>query len=153
MISIDGRVGVPDFQGTKTDKTTLPAPETLTGTIAGADTTTTTITGTGTLFKSQLQVGQYIYANDKIRRIKEIISDTKLKLDTTFGVAFSGVTLKMTRPEKYRYIYLKATGGPIHINNNLLPIGEVFEQRCDHGLAPICYDATGSGDVLISTME
>ena len=55
-----------------------------TGTIASAG---TTVTGTGTLFTTQLRVGDRIAASTQTRTVTQIVSATSLKTDTAFSPA------------------------------------------------------------------
>lgn len=154
MTFLNSKFGIPNWEGEKSDKSTIPAPETLTGTISHTN-GTVVVTGTGTKFMSELQDGQYIYANDVVRRIEQRIDDTRLLVKSTFGANLSNVDLKMSRPGIYRKVSIKNTGandGTLFGND--FPAGETVNFFEEAGLTPIVYDAqTVSTTFLISTQE
>ena len=63
-----------------------------TGTITSED---TTVTGDETKFLTELQVGDRIFANDQIRIIVAIASDTELTIDSAFTPALDSVGYKI----------------------------------------------------------
>jgi hypothetical protein len=87
-------------------KDTFPQSTALTGgnTIDGVN-DGRLITGTGTLFKTELQVGEYLYiaAQSAYRRINGINSNTELTLDEAFPTAtFVNATARRTPPQRFR---------------------------------------------------
>ena len=83
--------GALNFQGGYDAATNIPALEpgntTLTGSVA--TTVSVTVTGTGTLFLTELVVGDSILANGETRIIDAIASDTSLTVSVAFTVAGS----------------------------------------------------------------
>lgn len=84
---------------------TFPLSATKTGTITVPNTSDRVI-GTSTKFKSELQVGGWIcdIANDEIRKITAILTDTNLTIDKPFSNNLSGATLKYVEPSIYTEI-------------------------------------------------
>lgn len=85
-------------------KDTFPISTALTGTVTAAG--PARLIGTGTLFTTQLQVGEWVYiaANTECRQIKHILSDTELVLDQAFAAAVSGATPRRVPRQTWRGI-------------------------------------------------
>lgn len=62
------------------------------GTITVANATTSNVTGTSTDFTINLAVGDYIRANNRVRRIVSIANNTQLTTDIPFGQALTAVS-------------------------------------------------------------
>lgn len=79
-------------------KDTVPASIAVTGTI---ETVGTKVIGTTTKFKTEYQIGDFVYvaAKSDVRRVVNIISDTQMTLETAFGsdVAAGGTPKKVAR--------------------------------------------------------
>lgn len=84
-------------------KDTFPQSTALTGTVSTAN-NKTLIIGVGTLFSSELQVGEWIFdtTNSEIKQIQSIQSDTELTLKEPFTNSLSGATVKRTPRQTYR---------------------------------------------------
>ena len=78
------------------DRSEAAAAFTLTGTVA-VGIITYTVTGTGTLFTSELQVGDFIIINGRLGRVRRIDSDTSLEWSILGIVASSGLTATLPR--------------------------------------------------------
>lgn len=145
--------GIPGFPGAKTDKNTIPTSVTKTGTITHSS-ATKLVVGTGTLFLSECKIGAYIYANEEIRQIVDIHSNTRLQVKTGFSSDFTAATLKIAESGIYRHVGIKNTSESVdgELFGNTFPFGETVNYNSESGLAPIVYDATGT-TFLISTIE
>jgi len=77
-----------------------PNPYTITGTISSSG---TTVTGTNTLFTDELTIGQNIYADDQLRTIATITSDTALTTTVAFNPALSGESATAGGRVRIRY--------------------------------------------------
>lgn len=80
------------------------AKDTFPRSVAGTGTITTSaggkvVIGTGTLFKSQLQLGDWLYvpALNEVRRITSISSDTSLTVDSPFTSALVAAAVLITK--------------------------------------------------------
>lgn len=151
------KIGIPEFGGAKTAPGTIPVAETLTGTISHTN-NALSIIGIGTKFTSELQVGQYIYANNIVIKVTGIRDDLYATIEKTFGTTFSAQPVKMCRAGVYRYIRIDnahaSAVGKIQGNFTLndIPAGKFVEFTEEAGLAPLAYDGTGS-TLLVSTMQ
>lgn len=103
--------------GTIPVKGSWPLPVTKTGTITtdnsgGAPALAgKLVVGSGTLFKSELNEGDYLSdAAGAIRRIKFIYSDIMLELDAKFPSSQSSATVKLVKKNFYRSILAESTG-------------------------------------------
>lgn len=157
MSYVNALIGLPRFLGALTNKETIPASESATGTISHVN-GTKIVTGSGTKFKSELQSGQYIFISSipAIRKIKDIDTDTRLILeDSSFGTDLSGVSFKKVRSGIYSMVRIEnnhATVATI-VDGNNLPAGKILPYENPTGsLGPILYDATGSS-ILVSAIE
>lgn len=67
------------------------APTAISGTISSLG---TVVTGTGSVFRTQVKPGDYLYdpVSKTARRVRAVISDTLLNLDTTFAVNVPALT-------------------------------------------------------------
>ncbi len=78
----------------------FPAATVMTGTIS---TTNTRVTGTGTLFRSEMNMGDYLVNSSNIaRKVLNIISDTDMILSSAFPVDLSGATCTRARNQVLR---------------------------------------------------
>lgn len=99
------------------------------------------VRGTNTSFLTDVKEGYFIYAKHVVRRVRHVISDTLLVLESGFptDIASLGEGLWICRPQTYSSVYIKSTGSadptlqgaPFRQNDTFLDGG-----------APISYDAT-----------
>lgn len=115
--------------GSITASNTIPVSSIKTGTIA---TIGINVIGTGTLFTTELQVGDYIsdLTAGEIRRVVKIAmngGDTNAYLDKPFTVDLpAGTALRVTPKSRVREITLEAlTGGTaITVNGTSIPVAK-----------------------------
>lgn len=151
-MSMDKQIGVPGFSSSVTNKSTFPAPSTKTGTI-DHDNTSKWIVGTGTAFLTECMVGDYLYANDELRKITDIDSNTRMQVESAFGANLNDVDVKIVKAGIYRHVGFKNIGGVDgELDGNAFPSDEAVNYNWDAGLAPIAYDATGT-EYLITTIK
>lgn len=128
-------------------KGTIPLSSPKAGTIVS---TGVMVRGTGTSFLTDVQQEDYIHANDVVRKVRHVISDTLLELEGAFPADIASAHgLRVCRPQVYNAIYAKSTGdadatalqeAPFTQNDTLL-----------NGGAPISFDATaGQIDFTLS---
>lgn len=102
------------YLGAIGSKGTIPLPETLTGTISTDNAGSTAgkiVLGVGTLFLTELAVGDFIYNGDAaIRKIRYIYSDTMLELEEKFPASLSGAAIKVPKRNLYKQIVARSTG-------------------------------------------
>jgi hypothetical protein len=126
--------------GTFPTKGTIPKAVTKTGTFKS---TGANVRGSGTLFTKQCRVGDYLYNNDaEVRRIKEVISDDMLILDSAFGADISSATaVKVCEKQYFVAVYAKSIGtANAELQETVFAVSETFFS----GGAPIAYDASAT---------
>lgn len=70
------------------------------------------VTGNGTAFKTELDVGQFLYnGTDEIRRIDDIESDTRLTIRLAFTVPMAAAAVRAVKPGKVRQLSVLAVSG------------------------------------------
>jgi len=132
----------------------FPLPDTKTGTISSDPSSTGTenkkvVFGTGTIFRSEIFEGDYIYAADVCRRVQWVTSDTQLILDKPFPSSVSGAALKVVRHGKYKIIRANSTGSADAIYQEAkLEFGQEAKVENIQGLAPVSYDASAANSEL-----
>lgn len=129
-----------------TGKNTLPASETITGTMLS---TGFWVRGIGTKFTTELRKDEYLYNGDVLRRIQFIVSDTLLRLTDAFPADIT-IAIAVKRPSltRYRNALFKNTGATAAtVNESTLTSGSTKEYEHVGGIAPISYDAA------ITTLE
>lgn len=121
-------------------KGAIPIPTGKSGTIIS---TGKKVRGTGTLFKSQMKPGDYIYAKEVVRRIDYIENDYMLTLTQAFPTDISVAVIPLVCEQQfYKAIKVKnthASADAIYQEAPITPGNVEFS-----GGAPISYDATGS---------
>lgn len=131
---------------------------TVTGTFSGVA-THKVITGTGTLFKSELQIGDWLYSTtlNEVRKIIRIHDDFKLGLDRAFSGTNTANAMKIARRSSARSVVVKDSGTTgTSLINNVLPIKGGYAQsfnNSESGINAMTYDASAVGaqlDVTIS---
>lgn len=102
------------YLGAIPTKGTIPLAETLTGTIVTDNSGSTAgviVLGTGTLFLTQLSVGDFLYDNLKsIRKIKAIFSDTMLEIEEKFPASVSAIAVLRPKNQYYKEILATSSG-------------------------------------------
>lgn len=88
------------------EKDTFPRSSALTGTISAVNGLNKKIVGSGTSFKTELTEGEWIFvaAEDEVRKIENIVSDTELTVRQGFTNGFTGATGKKTPRSAYRSV-------------------------------------------------
>lgn len=109
------------------------------------------VRGTGTTFKTDVQEEDYIHANNVVRKVKYVISDTLLELEGGFPTDITSAHgLRVCRPQVYNAIYAKSTGSA-----DATAIREAPFRQNDtflNGGAPISYDAT-AGEISFTLSQ
>ena len=103
------------------------------------------VRGTNTTFKTDVQEEDYIHANNVVRKVRHVISDTLLELEHSFPTDISTAHgLRVCRPQVYKSIYAKNTDADNEATLQEAPFApnDTFFQ----GGAPISYNA-GSGRI------
>lgn len=101
------------------------------------------VRGTNTLFLSQLREGYFLHAKNVTRKIRAIISDTLLELESGFptDIASPGEGVRFIKPQSYKSIYAKSTGtaDPVLQEAPFRQTDTSFQ-----GGSPISYDASAA---------
>lgn len=146
--------------GTVPNKGTFPLPATMTGTITSDPASTGTdnqkvVFGTGTLFTSEVRIGDYIYAGDVVRKVVAIANNTQLTLEYKFPSAVSAAALKIVRPGRFRRIKAKNTGAGVAIYQEAkMGTAEESDRASSMGLTPVSYDVSGAnGEIIFELSE
>jgi hypothetical protein len=131
------------YLGAIPTKGTIPVAETLTGTITTDNAGSTggvIVLGTGTLFFTELYVGDFIYNGDaEIRKIKAIFSDTMLEIEEKFPASLSGAAVKRPKNHYYKTIVATSTGSAdAELQEAKLEVDKKFEGMG----SPLAYDAS-----------
>lgn len=129
------------------------------GVITGTTTKTGTIsipsgsrfvTGVGTLFTSELQVGDYIYATDsgtygEVRKVVSIESDLNCGIESAFSSVISGISLVRARDGVARSIIIIESGNGTAVSYvNLTPVVIGSTEAYNDLITPVCYDASAA---------
>lgn len=109
------------------------------------------VRGTNTTFLSSLREGYYIHAKNVVRKIKAIISDTLLELESGFptDIASPGEGLRFMRPQTYTSVYIKSTGAA---DATVQEAPFIQNDTFFDGGAPFSYNA-GSGQLSFTVTE
>jgi hypothetical protein len=139
--------------GTIIQGTNFPAKGTIPMSCPKAGTIISTglyVRGTGTTFKTDVQEEDYIHANNVIRKVRHVISDTLLQLEQAFPSDISTAHgLWICRPQVYNSIYAKSTGDADATALQEVPFAQ--NDTLVNGGAPISFDATaGQIDFTLS---
>jgi hypothetical protein len=92
--AIDGTEPNFALTGTKDNVLTVSLESTPVALSGTASSSGTAVTGAGTLFSTELVVGNYLKANGELRRIESIANSTSLVVDAAFTVDLSGATIE-----------------------------------------------------------
>lgn len=137
------------------NKGCFPLPDTKTGTITSTPTTTVgtdnkkVVFGTGTLFRTEVFEGDYIYAADVCRKVLYVTSDTQLILEAPLPANIAAVAFKVVRAGKYKIIGASATGSANAIYQEAtLEAGQVATVANEMGLAPVSYDVSAANSEI-----
>lgn len=132
------------------NKGTFPLADTKTGTITSTPGSTGTdnkraVVGSGTLFRTEAFVGDYIYAGDVLRKITEVSTNTLLFVEYPFPATVTAAAFKVVRAGKYKTVLAKNTG-PVDaiLNEAKLEFGDSSIRDAEHGLAPLSYDVSAA---------
>jgi hypothetical protein len=109
------------------------------------------VRGTSTLFKTDVQEEDYIHANNVVRKVRHVISDTLLELEGGFPTDITTAHgLRVCRPQVYNSIYAKSSGSA-----DATAIQEAPFRQTDtflNGGAPISFDAT-AGEISFTLSQ
>lgn len=107
------------------------------------------VRGIGTSFTTQMQIGQYIYAKNVVRRITLIISDTLLEINQAFptDITSPAVTPLICEPQTYKMVYVKNTHASTAAVVQEAPMASGAQMV--EGGSPFSYDASGGGTLEI----
>ncbi len=125
---------------------TIPLLTTLTGTIttdnSGAS-AGVTVLGSGTIFKTEIFPGDFIYNNNgAIRKVRYVFSDTMLELEEAFPSSVAAIALKKSKLSYYNLVLVENTGAAAGIlQEGALAAGS---KSFIEGGAPVSYNATGT---------
>lgn len=121
----------------------IPVATGMTGTILS---TGVNVRGSGTLFRSEFTIGDYIYAKNVVRRIVNIPSDTMIVLSQGFPTDITVAVIPLRcQSQYYKAIYAKnvhASTSAVVQEAPFAPGNTFFS-----GGAPIAYDASGGGTI------
>lgn len=133
-----GEDGVPTTIATFPVKGTIPIARIMTGTISS---TGVSVRGTGTLFESQVKIGDYLYdADASVRKIKSIETDTLLTLEAAFPADVVGITVRKCEPQTFKVIQAENTSTDTAAELQEAPFAA--GSRIISWGSPIAYDAT-----------
>jgi hypothetical protein len=133
---------------TSTTKGCYPTSVQKTGTITS---TGTRVVGTSTLFTTELQKGDYIFNTTaatapEVRRVKHILDNTHLILESAFTVDVSAINLNRVRPA-YKSVGVANIGGADGVlNGGTLKSGVSPTIAAKDGflVEPFSFNATGT---------
>lgn len=140
--------------GSITTAGSIPAATTKTGTIAS---TGKVVTGVGTLFdtRSEIREGDYVYAQNQVRRIDAIYDSLRLDVNAAFAPDLvAGTVFKVIRSTSNLNISIANIGGTtanistITADNQDLTSGVSVKFTSSNGLGAIAYDPNGSTLVI-----
>ena len=149
MSAIDKPILEASFQAVTVDGVVPPASQ-KTGTIISSG---TVVTGAGTSFKtrSELRVGDYVYAQDQVRKVTAIFSDTRFDIDRAFAPDIAApVNFFTVRSLPNTSITIKNTGGGTADISTILADGqpliatESVHYESKNGVSPIAYVVNGA---------
>ena len=151
---------VHNILGTIPNKGTFPLADTKTGTITSTPLSAQAaakkvVVGTGTLFRTEVFEGDYIYASDVVRKVTDVVSNTMLILESPLPLLVTDVALKVVRAGKYKTVLAKNTGPVDAIYNEAkLEIGDSSIRDSETGLAPLSYDvSTATAEITFELSE
>ena len=136
-------------------KDTIPLSVTKTGTIKSDE---LVVTGTGTLFLSEVKVGDWIFSPtlNEVQQVASILTDTNLALYKRFSTDISVALNLQVSQSIYAFLRVELTAAG-KIDNVAIAAGKQFEwysgSRSFKPLAPIAVDATGTVATFSATIE
>lgn len=128
----------------------FPLPVAKTGTFSTDNASSTggggkIVVGIGTLFLTELNVGDFIYNAGKLRRVKSIVSDTMLNLEYAFPASLTTQVVSVPPRKHYKMITAKSVGtADALLQEQAFAQGEAIVE----GGTPISYDVTTSGAAI-----
>lgn len=138
---------------------TIPSYDVKTGTITTVSTggqDGKAVVGAGTLFTTELRVGDYLASDDntEVRRINSITSDTLCWIDEKFTTDLTGETVLLTPYSRYTKININPqTGASGKINGVAFAVQEYeWEKTNRFPLDPIAVLVSG-GSVNVETSQ
>jgi len=97
------------------------------------------VLGTGTLFTTELEVGDFLYNAGKLRRIKYIYSDVLAELEFAFPASLTDQNVVVPPRKHYKMITVKSTGtADAIVDEQNFAQGETIVE----GGTPISYDVS-----------
>ncbi len=141
-------------------KGTFPLSTTKTGTITSTPgsaqaSAKKVVVGTGTLFRSEVHEGDYIYAGDVVRKVTDVVSDTMLYVEYPFPGTVTAEALKVCQAGKYKIVEARNTGpvNAIYQEAKIEP-ADVVVRKNEMGLAPFSYDcSTSTAEITFDLSE
>lgn len=139
-------------------KDTLPRSVSMTGTVSAVNGLNKKIVGVGTLFTSELHIGDWLYisSEDELRQVENIVNDLELTVSEGFTNAFAGATPAKTPQSANRMFSYIVTSVPATIDGVSFSVnqGSTHESHFKPGSGrseqdPILIDAS-SGAVLVT---
>jgi len=133
-------------------------PQSVASTGAGADTVAVSgydITGTGTAFTTDYQKGDYIWLidNDEIRRIDNIVSDTKMTLEQS-ATTDASTTHKVVPRQGFKSVsFLIDSTGAANINGVSVPASASDSWTTHKKFIPVLIDSTVNANVVTVTAK
>jgi len=133
-------------------------PQSVASTGAGADTVAVSgydITGTGTAFTTDYQKGDYIWLidNDEIRRIDNIVSDTKMTLEQS-ATTDASTTHKVVPRQGFKSVsFLIDSAGAANINGVSVPASASDSWTTHKKFIPVLIDSTVNANVVTVTAK
>jgi hypothetical protein len=138
------------YLGSIPSKGTIPLAETLTGTIetdsSVGDTEGLIVLGTGTIFLTELNIGDFLYDGDAaIRKILYIFSDTMLQIEEKFPADLSADPVLRPKNQFYKQIIAKSTGTvDAELQEAVFRVGEDVVL----GGSPVAYDCSTANTLI-----
>lgn len=140
--NIPGAYGIIIYGSVFPTKGTIPISTPKAGTIIAQG---KNVRGSGTTFLTDVRAGDYLHANDVVREVDYVVSDTLLVLKSGFPTDITSAHgLRVCTPQIYKSIYAKSTDGSNNATLQEAPF--VSNDVSVNGGAPISYDA-GSGQI------
>lgn len=100
------------------------------------------VRGTDTFFTRDVLPEYFLHAKNVVRKVKAVISDTLLELEGGFptNIASPGEGLRICRPQVFKEVYAKSTGGADATALQEAPFEQNLESKTSG--SPISFDAT-----------
>ena len=133
---------------TSTGKGTVPTAVSQTGTLTSVG---ARVVGVGTLFTTELKVGDFLFNTTaavlpQVRRIKHILDNTRLILDSGFSVDVAGIAVSRVRGEFKSVGVVNSGAADGVLNEGTLVAGASpsYDAKAGFVVEPFSFNATGT---------